>query len=200
MVYFLVAVNGGYLMQEESGYTVLAQQIDRGDEIMEGTHTVDGICPVCGYGMVISRLSCRSCGSALEGSFSLGEHSIGFDAHFQNRGTRTDRGEARFGLLARLDNTQLEFVEVFLRCRGIIKNVEDMLGISYPTVKARLMNVLETMGVDTEEDVPAADRRRIRREILADLAAGRISTDEVLQILAEDATVDRDKSGGSPTK
>jgi hypothetical protein len=200
MVYFLVAVNGGYLMQEESGYTVLAQQIDRGDEIMEGTHTVDGICPVCGYGMVISRLSCRSCGSALEGSFSLGEHSIGFDAHFQNRGTRTDRGEARFGLLARLDNTQLEFVEVFLRCRGIIKNVEDMLGISYPTVKARLTNVLETMGVDTEEDVPAADRRRIRREILADLAAGRISTDEVLQILAEDATVDRDKSGGSPTK
>jgi hypothetical protein len=31
-----------------------------------------------------------------EGSFSLGEHSIGFDAHFQNRDTRTDRGEARF--------------------------------------------------------------------------------------------------------
>src|SRR5437773_11671689 len=109
---------------------------------MEGTYTVDGICPVCGYGMVISRLSCRNCGSALEGSCSLGEHSTEFDAHFQNRGTRTDRGEVRFGLLARLDSTQLEFVEVFLRCRGIIKNVEDMLGISYPTVKARLTNVL----------------------------------------------------------
>jgi len=190
----------GNLIQEESVYTVLAQQIDRGDEIMEGTYTVDGICPVCGYSMVISRFSCRNCGSALEGTFSLDERSTEFDAHLQNRGTRTDRGEARFGLLARLDNTQLEFVEVFLRCRGIIKNVEDMLGISYPTVKARLTNVLETMGVDAEEDAPAADHRRVRREILADLAAGRISTDEVLQILAEDSTVDRDTSGGSPTK
>ncbi|TMD64237.1 MAG: DUF2089 domain-containing protein [Chloroflexi bacterium] len=179
---------------------------------MEGTYTVDGVCPVCGYGMVISRLSCRNCGSALEGSFSLDEYTTEFEGHFQNRGKRTDRdtrndrgmrtdrGEARFGLLARLDTTQLEFVEVFLRCRGIIKNVEDMLGISYPTVKARLTNVLETMGVDAEEDAPATDRRRIRREILADLAAGRISTDEVLQILAEDSTADRDKSGGSSTE
>src|SRR5712691_8306177 len=160
----------------------LAQQIERGNEYMEGMHTVDGICPVCGDSMAISRLSCRNCGSALEGSFSLGETSTAFDPSFQHGRTRTEhRIEARFGRLARLDGTQLEFVEVFLRCRGIIKNVEDMLGISYPTVKARLANVLETMGVDAEEDAPVADRRRIRREILADLAAGRISTDEVLQ-------------------
>ncbi len=167
---------------------------------MEGMYTVDGICPVCGDSMAISRLSCRNCGSALEGSFSLGEPLTGFDAQFQHRGARTERRiEARFGRLARLDSTQLEFVEVFLRCRGIIKNVEDMLGISYPTVKARLANVLETMGVDAEEDPPAADRRRIRREILADLAAGRISTDEVLQILAHDSSAGGEISGGSPT-
>src|SRR2546421_10407948 len=185
----------GNLIQEESVYTVLAQQIDGGDEIMEGTYTVDGICPVCGYSMVISQFSCRNCGSALEGTFSLDERSTEFDAHLQNRGTRTDRGEARFGLLARLDNTQLEFVEVLLRCRGIIKNVEDMLGISYPTVKARLANVLEAMGFDSEEDLPVADHRRIRREILADLAAGRISTDDALQILAHNSIAHEDKSG-----
>ena len=147
---------------------------------MERTNKVDGSCPVCGYGMVISRLSCSNCGSALVGSFALVEHPA---TPGGDRG-----GEARFGRLARLDSTQLEFVEVFLRCRGIIKNVEDMLGISYPTVKARLADVLETMGVGPEEDLPVADRRRMRREILADLAAGRISTDEALQILAQDAT------------
>jgi len=146
---------------------------------MERTNQVDGSCPVCGYAMVISRLSCSNCGSALVGSFALAER-------LTPGGDRS--GEARFGRLARLDSTQLEFVEVFLRCRGIIKNVEDMLGISYPTVKARLANVLETMGVGPEEDLPVADHRRMRREILADLAAGRISTDEALQILANDAT------------
>src|SRR5437868_15513956 len=99
----------GNLIQEESVYTVLAQQIGRGDEIMEGTYMVDGICPVCGYSMVMSRLSCRNCGSALEGTFSVDEFSTEFDAHLQNRGTRTDRGAARLVLLARLDNTHVVF-------------------------------------------------------------------------------------------
>lgn len=153
---------------------------------MERTNQVDGSCPVCGDGMVISRLSCWNCGSALEGAFALRERSGEYDAPISS--ARGDYGgEARFGRLARLDITQLEFVEVFLRCRGIIKNVEDMLGISYPTVKARLANVLETMGFGPEGDVAVAQQRRMRREILADLAAGRISTDEVLEILAQDA-------------
>lgn len=162
---------------------------------MERTHTIDGNCPVCGNGMVISRLTCRNCGSSLEGSFSLHEHSSRFDAPARHGGLRSDRGEARFGHLARLDGVQLEFVEVFLRCRGIIKNVEDMLGISYPTVKARLANVLEALGFDSEEDLPVADHRRMRREILADLAAGRISTDDALQILAHNSIAHEDKSG-----
>src|SRR6266851_9061180 len=38
-------------------------QIDRGEVNMERTNQVDGSCPVCGYGMVISRLSCSNCGS-----------------------------------------------------------------------------------------------------------------------------------------
>lgn len=149
---------------------------------MEQTYRVNGNCPVCGDGMVVSRLSCRNCGSALEGSFAL---------HERERGVGS---EGRFGRLAHLDGAQLEFIEAFLRCRGIIKHVEDMLGISYPTVKARLANVLETMGFGPEEDLPAAEGRRVRREILADLAAGRISTDEALEVLAHDATTHEAKS------
>jgi hypothetical protein len=143
---------------------------------MPETYEVDRTCPVCGDTMIVSRLTCLRCGSALEGSFHLAG-SMGA------RSARADE-EARYGRLARLDAIQLEFVETFLRCRGVIKNVEDMLGISYPTVRARLAGVLSAMGFGPEEELPAADQRRERREILADLAAGRITTEEAHRLLA----------------
>jgi hypothetical protein len=169
--------------------------------MMERIHTVEGICPVCGDQMVIARLSCGNCGSALEGSFALNAQAAQFEeTEAYRQGEQDESDERRFGRLARLDDRQLEFVEVFLRCRGIIKNVEDMLGISYPTVKARLAGVLESMGLGAEEEGPSADHRRARREILADLAAGRISTDEALQVLAREtlgttATMEKDHAG-----
>jgi hypothetical protein len=90
---------------------------------------------------------------------------------------------SRFGRLTRLDDEQLEFVEVFLRCRGVIKNVEDMLGVSYPTVRARLNATLEALGFGGDEEAPA-ERRRARREILGELAGGRISAEEAHELLA----------------
>ncbi len=140
---------------------------------MPDLYTVDGSCPVCSAPMTVTRLRCERCGSALEGSFHLSPAAApaqGDDA-------------GRFGRLARLDDAQLEFVEAFLRCRGIIKNVEDMLGISYPTVRARLSNVLTTMGFNADEEQADPAQRRTRREILADLAAGRITTEEAHQQL-----------------
>lgn len=152
---------------------------------MAPTYSFEGVCPVCGEAMIVSRFSCRHCGSAVEGTFSPAGTPAGAPAHRQS-GPLGARGgaEARFGRLARLEPAQLEFVEAFLRCRGIIKNVEDMLGISYPTVKSRLATVLEAMGFSAEEGLPAAERRQMRREILADLTAGRISTEEAHQLLA----------------
>lgn len=145
------------------------------------THEVNGACPVCGNAMYVSRLSCDRCGSALEGAFTLSGQPTA-----RRNGTSPNGRDAeeRFGRLARLNDQQLEFVEVFLRCRGTIKDVEDMLGISYPTVKSRLANVLETMGFGGEENVPAAPRHA-RRDILARLAAGQISTEDAHRLLAE---------------
>ncbi|HEX3271485.1 MAG TPA: DUF2089 domain-containing protein [Ktedonobacterales bacterium] len=138
---------------------------------------VPGNCPVCGEALVVTRLTCTSCGSALEGTFQPGE--IGAPA---------SAGAERFGRLARLDAAQLQFVEVFLRCRGVIKNVEDMLGISYPTVKARLANVLETLGFESDDERPVD--REMRREILADLSSGRISVEEAHRRLRAQETQD----------
>src|SRR6185437_10715814 len=128
-----------------------------------------------------SRLSCDRCGSALEGALAL----TGQPAARRNGALPAGReSDERFGRLAHLNDQQLEFVEVFLRCRGTIKDVEDMLGISYPTVKSRLANVLEAMGFGGDENVSAAPRRA-RRDILAQLAAGQITTEEAHRLLAE---------------
>jgi hypothetical protein len=170
-----------------------SNSVTGGQDSMPQPFELDGFCPVCGGEMLVSRLSCTQCGSALEGSFRLRGQTSGEAPSLPGRRTpsgplsaRSGRAddEARFGRLARLDAAQLDFVEAFLRCRGIIKNVEDMLGISYPTVKTRLADVLNAMGFGPEEDLPDGDRRRERREILADLAAGRITTEEAHRLLA----------------
>ena len=147
---------------------------------MPQTYEVSDSCPVCGDTLLVTRLSCGHCGSALEGAFRLSA-----SASARRSGPPPARGtpEVRFGRLARLTAAQLEFVETFLRCRGVIKNVEDMLGISYPTVKARLNTVLEALGFAAVEEPPAPDDRQARREILADLAAGRITIEEAHRLL-----------------
>jgi hypothetical protein len=108
-------------------------------------HQVLTRCPVCGDDLRIVRLECPGCGSALQGSFTLGR-------------------------LARLTREQLQFVEVFIRCRGKIKDVEEDLGISYPTVVARLNEVVQAMGFEVrQEDADLAARRQ---QVLDELASG----------------------------
>src|SRR5437870_4939312 len=73
----------------------------------------------------------------------------------------------------RLVREQLQFVEVFIRCRGKIKDVEEELGISYPTVVARLNEVVQAMGFEVrQEDADLAGRRQ---QILDELASGKLT-------------------------
>jgi hypothetical protein len=114
-------------------------------------HQVLTRCPVCGDDLRIVRLECQACGSALQGNFTLGR-------------------------LARLTREQLQFVEVFIRNRGKIKDVEEELGISYPTVVARLNEVVAAMGFEVkQEDTDMAARRQ---GILDELAAGKLSASD----------------------
>jgi hypothetical protein len=154
-----------------------------GEETMPQTWKAPDVCPVCGDHLIITRLTCERCGSAVEGSFEAPGATSGEGRSKSGPlgGARSDT--SRFGRLARLSDEQLEFVEVFLRCRGVIKNVEDMLGISYPTVRSRLDATLESLGFGSDEE-SAPERRRARREILAELAAGRISAEEAHDLLA----------------
>lgn len=114
-----------------------------------------GACPSCDSPMVVRRLECPTCGVGVDGQFDAGP-------------------------LARLSREQLSFVETFLRARGKIKDVGEDLGISYPTVVARLNDVLVTLGFEAGEDPRDAERRQ---RILDELAAGRLSAAEAAEQL-----------------
>src|SRR5918994_4975210 len=89
-------------------------------------HDVIATCPVCSGELGVTRLRCRSCGTTLEGDFSVG----------------------RFG---RLDKDQLALLESFLRARGNLRDMERGLGISYPTVRNRVESLVRALGLaDTD--------------------------------------------------
>lgn len=116
-------------------------------------------CPVCHDNLMVTRLICRNCGTALEGRFTPGR-------------------------LFQLTPEQLYFVEVFLRCEGKISRVQEELGISYPTVRSRLEDVIHALGYEVNQKEETTDERR--QEILARLARQEISSQEALQLLQED--------------
>jgi hypothetical protein len=70
-----------------------------------------------------------------------------------------------------LNGEQTAFAEVFLSCRGNIKEVEKALGISYPTVRSRLDDVLETMGYPVR-------RKDDKSDVLEALSRGEISVED----------------------
>jgi hypothetical protein len=92
----------------------------------------------------------------------------------------TIRGRFEIPSYARLDPEQAQFLETFLRCRGMLNSVEKELGISYPTVRSRLDNLLETLQLAPvkEEKVRPEKSAEKKRKILDQLEKGEISAEE----------------------
>ncbi len=124
-------------------------------------HDVISTCPVCAGELAVTRLHCRSCGTTLEGEFSVG----------------------RFG---RLTKEQLVLLESFLRSRGNLRDMERELGISYPTVRGRVEALVRALGFGPrdgaeEPDDPSAAGAEVaanRQAILERLAKGEIGAEE----------------------
>jgi hypothetical protein len=91
-------------------------------------------------------------------------------------------GEFLHCKFCQLPAEQIDFIEVFIRCRGNIKEVEKELGISYPTVRNRLETVIQSLGYKP----PKADYQEIsdcRSAILSALEKGEITSQEALEQL-----------------
>ncbi len=91
----------------------------------------------------------------------------------------TIRGNFEIPRYAKLDNDQMEFLEVFLRCRGMLNGVERELGISYPTARARLDALLGSLHLSPIEAKERTDKNADKRKrILEQLEKGEITADE----------------------
>lgn len=96
-------------------------------------------CPGCSKRMQVIKLYCPGCDITLEGKFNLDRFSL-------------------------LSEEVVDFIEVFILSRGNIKEVEKKLGISYPTVKAkidRMVDEVERMK-KAEQDLAARQEREKR--------------------------------------
>ena len=132
-------------------------------------------CCICGEKLTVTRLSCETCGTSMEGHFT----------------------GCRFCSLSPEEEL---FLLTFIKNRGSIKDVERELGISYPTVRAALDNLIASLGL-TNSEAPSEETRRedtarsrrksdpdtarARKDILKMLSEHRITADEAAQKLKE---------------
>jgi len=120
-----------------------------------------GQCPICREALQVTRLYCPNCDTTLEGHFGLGR----FD---------------------QLTPDQLTFIETFVRCEGKINRVGEEMGVSYPTVRSRLTDVIRALGYevgDGEEEPADTVSDDVRKSILEQLAQGKLTSEEAVKRL-----------------
>lgn len=110
-------------------------------------------CPVCDHELTIKSYQCKHCGTKIEGDFKLDKFS-------------------------RLSQEEKDFIELFVMKRGSIKDIEKELGISYPTVRNKLDEVIAALGYKVETS-------NSRVEILQMLDNGEISMEEAQKLLEQ---------------
>ena len=125
-------------------------------------------CPFCSGDLAITSLHCEGCGTAIESKLVIPKYF-------------------------RLGTDLQDFVLVFLRCRGNIREVEKELGISYPTVCKRLDLVNELLGNSLSGQAAGAEAGMTvtedgslnvrRQQILEDLEAGKFDAGEAAHLL-----------------
>ena len=120
-------------------------------------------CPVCGSPLYVRVLECPSCHTKIEGKFAPPHSSLFY-----------------------LPKKDLDFVELFVRLRGNIKEVEKALRVSYPTVRGTLDRVIEKMGYPVKHE---NDAKR-KAEILEKLEKGEISPEEAAQLISSGANIE----------
>ncbi len=110
-------------------------------------------CPVCSKTLKITKLQCTHCNTTIENEFELSK-------------------------LASLTKDQLHFVEVFLTCRGNIKEVEKELGISYPTVRGKLSDIISSLGYVQKKKNEVDEKK-----VVTMLENGEITPEEAIKLL-----------------
>ena len=81
--------------------------------------------------------------------------------------------------LARMNLEDQVFITAFVRCHGSIKEMEQIFGVSYPTIKSRLTRIANALEFVETNPAPS------RADILSQLKRGEISAQEAIKQLEE---------------
>lgn len=115
-------------------------------------------CPSCSSPLLVTQLTCTSCGTGIVGQFQL-------NPFFQ------------------LSTESLRFLESFIRNRGNVKEMARSSGESYWTIRRQLEEIIAEMGFDPEKiSEPGANPRRT---ILEQLSRGEIDVQEATRQLTK---------------
>lgn len=114
-------------------------------------------CPICSHSLHVKKLECSHCHTRIENDFVLSK-------------------------FASLSAEQINFVEVFIVSRGNIKEVEKELGISYPTVRSRLNEIIELLGHTKQKE---NKQKYNKSAIISKLDNDEISAQEAIRLLRE---------------
>ena len=101
-------------------------------------------CPNCQETLHISEYTCPECDTTIKGTFQIDESSSPFD---------------------RFSDEDRYFLLVFLQCSGVIQDVEKVMGISYPTVKAKLKDIQRKLGSNGFDKNAGFDDEDFRSDI-----------------------------------
>ncbi len=113
-------------------------------------------CPTCQGPLAVSGLHCDRCDTEVRGHFRHCEFCA-------------------------LDDSQRQLLRVFLAARGNTKELERHLGVSYPTARARLEDLLAALSVTPRP----ADRPLDRRQVLDAVARGELDVDAAMSELGQ---------------
>jgi len=128
-------------------------------------YPVPSDCPVCHSDLLVSALVCPHCATEIRNRFEMDP-------------------------LSRLIPAQRHFIEGFILCEGKLNCVQEELGISYPTVRSRLDEIIRALSQKVASPptpaAPAPPTTVDRQEVLAQLANKEISAEEALKLLGGD--------------
>ncbi len=105
-------------------------------------------CPVTGGPLLVTRLECETSGVKIEGRFTPNEFAV-------------------------LPEENLEFLRLYVKVRGNLKEVERIMGVSYPTVRLRFEKLLLALGYEV-----GPDQSEERTSVLDLLERGEIDAEE----------------------
>lgn len=121
------------------------------------------MCPACAGELIVTQQTCVRCSTSVVGEFKP-------------------------TIFARLSPENLAFLELFIKNKGNVKEMEREIGESYWAIRNRINEIIEELGLEKKNVEPSeamVDIKEQRQTILNRLDQGDISVDEATEMLKQ---------------